>query len=39
MTYACNTEKTVDAALDMGIDVVMTDNPGRISAHRERWSK
>lgn len=36
MTYSCNTEKKVDAALDTGTDVIMTDDPGRISAYMNR---
>lgn len=31
MTYSCNTGKTIRRALDLGVDVIMTDDPG--SAH------
>ena len=30
MTYSCNTRKTIDRALDLGVDVIMTDDPGGV---------
>lgn len=33
MTYSCNTKAALDKALDMGADVIMTDDPGRIALH------
>jgi glycerophosphoryl diester phosphodiesterase len=30
MTYSCNTRKTINRALDLGVDVMMTDDPGGI---------
>lgn len=36
MTYSCNTGKKVDDALGMGTDVIMTDDPGSISAYMNR---
>ncbi|MCD6585055.1 MAG: hypothetical protein J7K96_04765 [Desulfobacteraceae bacterium] len=28
MTYSCNSKKTLQLALDLGVDVIMTDDPG-----------
>ena len=36
MTYACNTKKQLDKALAMGVDVIMTDAPGRICSYLDR---
>ena len=30
MTYSCNSKKTLQLALDLGIDVIMTDDPGNL---------
>lgn len=30
MTYSCNTRKTIRRAVDLGVDVVMTDDPGGV---------
>lgn len=33
MAYPCNTAKEVDRALELGVDVVLTDNPGATVGH------
>ena len=37
MTYACNSKKQFDKALSMGVDVIMTNDPGRICPQKKRW--
>lgn len=39
MTYSCNTKKMLDKALELGIDVIMTDDPGRICVHMDRRNR
>ncbi len=36
MTYSCNTKATLNKALGMGTDVIMTDDPGSIAGHMNR---
>jgi len=36
MTYSCNTESQVDKALELGIGVIMTDDPGKICLYMNR---
>ncbi|NOY68186.1 MAG: hypothetical protein GXP53_01645 [Deltaproteobacteria bacterium] len=39
MTYSCNTAKEIDRALELGVDMVLTDDPDEIVGHfRERVS-
>jgi len=36
MTYSCNTEAQLDQALGLGVRVIMTDDPGKISSRMNR---
>jgi glycerophosphoryl diester phosphodiesterase len=36
LTYSCNTLEQATKALDLGAEVIMTDNPGRLCGYLKR---